>query len=126
MEIVLAAVVAAVVSGGVVLLIQRTPPPRSDVVAPVAGPAPRPAAPPVRDGREPPPKERAEPVAAAPAEAVSDIEHELRERRAELARAEERILGKEQSVDVRLDRARHGASARSRTAGATSSTRPRS
>ena len=35
-------------------------------------------------------------------ESVSDIEHELRERRAELARAEERILGKEQSLDVRL------------------------
>ena len=100
MEIVLAAVVAAVVSGGVVLFAQRTAT-RSGVVAPVAGPSPRPAPAPVRDGREPPPKERAEP-AAAPAESVSDIEHELRERRAELARAEERILGKEASVDAQL------------------------
>src|SRR5688572_19345403 len=97
MEIVLAAVVAAVVAGGVVLLAQRTAP-RGRVVAP-AGPAP---APPARDGHEAKPRERAEPVAALAPEAISDIEHELRERRAELARAEERILGKEQSIDVRL------------------------
>ena len=100
MEIVLAAVVAAVVSGAIVLFAQRTAT-RSGVVAPVAGPSPRPVPAPVRDGREPPPKERAEPT-AAPAETVSDIEHELRERRAELARAEERILGKEASVDAQL------------------------
>src|SRR5688572_1758248 len=97
MEIVLAAVVAAVVAGGVVLLAQRTAP-RGRVVAP-AGPAP---APPARDGHEAKPRERAEPVAALAPEAISDIEHELRERRAELARAEERILGKEQSIEVRL------------------------
>src|SRR5687767_7001101 len=100
MEIVLAAVVAAVVSGGVVLLAQRTAP-RSGVVT-AAGPAPAPAPPPVRDGRETAPKERAEPVAPLPDESVGDIERELRERRAELARAEERILGKEQSLNVRL------------------------
>ena len=100
MEIVLAAVVAAVVAGSVVLLAQRTAP-RSGVVT-AAGPAPAPAPPSARDGREPPPKERVEVAAPAQELPVSDIEHELRERRAELARAEERILGKEQSLDVRL------------------------
>src|SRR5688500_20236767 len=97
MEIVLAAVVAAVVAGGVVLLAQRTAP-RARVVAPV-GAAPTA---PVGDGREAKPRERAEPVAALAPETISDIEHELRERRSEIARAEERILGKEQSIDVRL------------------------
>ena len=100
MEIVLAAVVAALVSGAVVLLAQRTAP-RARIAGPAAAPAPAPR---VRDGHGAATKERAEPVAApAPApETVSDIEHELRERRAEIARAEERILGKEQSLDVRL------------------------
>ena len=100
MEIVLAAVVAAVVSGGVVFLAQRTAP-RSGVVT-AAGPAPAAPPAPVRDGRETAAKERPEPVAPRPAESASDIEHELRERRAELARAEERILRKEQSLDVQL------------------------
>ena len=100
MEIVLAAVVAAVVSAAVVLLAQRTAP-RARVVAPVGG-APSSRVRAAHDGQT---KDRPEPVAAptAPAaEMVSDIEHELRERRAEIARAEERILGKEQSLDVQL------------------------
>ena len=99
MEIVLAAVVAAIVSGAVVLLAQRTAP-RARMAGPVEPAGARAA--PARDGHGPPAKERAEPAAPSPAETVSDIEHELRERRAEIARAEERILGKEQSVDVRL------------------------
>jgi ribonuclease Y len=101
MEIVLAAVVAAVVAGGVVLLAQRTAP-RPGAMAPVAGSAPPRAAAPVRDGRDGAPQQRGEPVAAPPPENVSDIEHELRERRAELGRTEERVLAKEQSLDVRL------------------------
>jgi ribonucrease Y len=98
MEIVLAAVVAAIVSGAVVLLAQRTAP-RARMAGPVTAPGPAPRG---RDGHGPPPKERSEPAAPAAPEAVSDIEHELRERRAEIARTEERVLGKEQSVDVRL------------------------
>jgi hypothetical protein len=98
MEIVLAAVVAAIVSGAVVLLAQRTAP-RARMAGPVSPPTPAPR---VRDGHGPPAKERAEPTPPPATETVSDIEHELRERRAEIARAEERMLGKEQSVDVRL------------------------
>jgi ribonuclease Y len=101
MEIVLAAVVAAVVAGGIVLLTQRTAA-RSGVVASVAAPASAPVARGGREGRDGAPKERAEPAPPPAPETVSDIEHELRERRAELARAEERILGKEASVDAQL------------------------
>jgi ribonuclease Y len=101
MEIVLAAVVAAVVAGGVVLLAQRSHV-RSGLVPTATAPvAPAPPRRP-REDREPAQGDRAEPVPPVPAESASDIEHELRERRVELARAEERILGKEQSVDVRL------------------------
>jgi ribonuclease Y len=100
MEIVLAAVVAAIVAGGVVLLTQRTGA-RSGLVASTAPPAvpPRAAAPP-RETREAPPSDPTDPP--PPPEHAGDAEHELRERRIELARAEERILGKEQSLDVRL------------------------
>ena len=101
MEIVLAAVVAAVVAGGVVLLLQRSNH-RSGVVAPAGPPAPAPAPRPREAAREAVVQERAEPAEAL-AETANDIELELRERRAELARAEERILGKEQSIDVRLN-----------------------
>jgi ribonuclease Y len=98
MEIVLAAVVAALVAGGVVMLVQRSGA-RSGVVAP-AGPPAAPARPrPRADGRGPS-EDRPEPP--QPAETPAEIDVELRERRGELARAEERILGKEQSVDVRL------------------------
>ncbi|HYH57903.1 MAG TPA: ribonuclease Y [Thermoleophilaceae bacterium] len=104
MEIVLAAVVAAVVAGGLVLLLQRGD--RSGVVAHAAGPAPAPARAPVHEDRDAPapapaPAERRDPAPVA-AETVSDIEHELRERRAELARAEERVLAKEGAADARL------------------------
>jgi ribonucrease Y len=97
MEIVLAAVVAAIVSGAVVLLAQRTAP-RARMAGPTTAPPPAPR---VRDGHGSATKEP-EPAPPPSAETISDIEHELRERRAEIARAEERILGKEQSVDVRL------------------------
>jgi ribonuclease Y len=100
MEIVLAAVVAAVVAGGVVLLTQR-PGARSGLVASAATPAaaPHPAAAPL-ETRDAPPGDPTDPP--PPPEDAADIEHELRERRIELARAEERILGKEGSLDVRL------------------------
>ena len=101
MEILLAAVVAAIVSGAVVLLAQRTAP-RARMAGPVTAPAPTSR---VRDGhgdgRGPAAKEP-EPATQPAPETLSDIEHELRERRAEIARSEERILGKEQSLDVRL------------------------
>ena len=100
MEIVLAAVVAAVVAGGVVLLTQRSGA-RSGFVTSTATPAAapsRPAAP--LETRDAPPSDPTDPP--PPREDADDIEHELRERRIELARAEERILGKEGSLDVRL------------------------
>src|SRR5690349_13259540 len=92
MEIVLAAVVAAVVAGGVVLLVQRSSP-RHAAVGGSSAPAPSRLV-----------QERAEPITEPPPEPETrdEIKLELRERRAELARAEERILGKEQSLDVRL------------------------
>jgi ribonuclease Y len=93
MEIVLAAVVAAVVAGGVVALAQRTRP-RTGVSAGGATAVAVPAS--------------AEPAAPAPPPAGTKdrdrgADVELNERRAELARAEERILGKEQSIDIRLN-----------------------
>ena len=100
MEIVLAAVVAAVVSGLVVLfeaadgaaLQPRGP----------GGPVAAPGAPPVRDETRAAGEGARRGRGAGAGRGVSDIEHELRERRAELARAAERILRKEQSVDVQL------------------------
>jgi ribonucrease Y len=118
MEIVLAAVIAAAVAVAVVLVMQRT-----------RGTAPAGAAP---GGSTPSGRTAtAEPAKAAPAEATStrgaparavprdaakpapqpasagegvreQVDSELRERRAEIVRTEERLLQKEESVDVRL------------------------
>ncbi|MBX5468307.1 MAG: ribonuclease Y [Thermoleophilaceae bacterium] len=84
MEIV-AAVVAALLAGGIVAVAMR---PRSrgnepgGTVAPPEGPA-----------------------AAAAHDGATEIEHELRERRAELARLEERLLREEESLELRLEEA---------------------
>jgi ribonucrease Y len=88
MEIVLAAVVAALVGGGVAVVLRR---PRH----PAAVGPPAPAQTPVL--REP------QPSAAVDSAPAADAEFELRERRAELARLEERLLSKEQSLDTRLE-----------------------
>jgi ribonuclease Y len=58
-------------------------------------------------GSEGPPSSAGSPASTAPAArvepAAADAEVELRARRSEIARAEERILGKEHSLDVRLE-----------------------
>ncbi|HYZ28081.1 MAG TPA: ribonuclease Y [Thermoleophilaceae bacterium] len=105
MEIVLAAVVAAAVAGIVVLAGNR----RAPTAAP-AGPTPRPET--RRDGKDAPltqatataaPTTAAAPVAAAPAAPQTPADDsELRARRAEIARIEERLLTKEEALDVRL------------------------
>jgi ribonuclease Y len=100
MEILLAAVVAAVVAGAVVLLLQRSHG-RPGVVAAAGPPASPSSSLPREAAREAIATERSEPPPAS--ERPEDVDLELRERRAELARAEERILGKEQSIDVRLN-----------------------
>jgi ribonucrease Y len=92
MEIVLAALVAAAVSVAVVLLVQR---PRAAQVGatPVGGtPDPHAAEPSDRD---------ATPVAAPSADEVTE---ELRARRAELARLEERLRAKEQSLEIQVQK----------------------
>jgi ribonuclease Y len=123
MEIVLGAVVAAVVSATVVLLLRpRTiapagpseprrdaPEPRSAGrtaataqrdLAPAPEAAPAPAAAPAPGRAAPAP---AAPPAALDRDAVrAEIDAELRERRAEIARIEERILRKEEALGVRL------------------------
>jgi ribonuclease Y len=124
MEIVVGAAVAAVVSTVVVLLIGR---PRTGQVvadaAPAVDPVPAhpapsrmaaatatraPSAPTRGRGRTPASRggsdgAPAEPDGAAAGAAVRDaIDTELRERRAEIARAEERILRKEEALDVRI------------------------
>jgi ribonucrease Y len=110
MEIVLAAVVAAAVAGIVVVAGNR----RGPTAAP-AGHAPR--SDPRREGTDVPvtqatataptasaPAASAAPASAAvpaPAQAPLD-DSELRARRAEIARIEERVLTKEEALDVRL------------------------
>src|SRR5215211_7551326 len=88
MEIVLAALVAAAVSVAVVLLVQR---PRAAQAGVAAGRMPKPY-PPEREERDPGPR------AAVDAD---DLEEELRARRAELARLEERLRAGEQSLELR-------------------------
>jgi ribonucrease Y len=83
MEIVLAAVVAAVVSAAVVALSLRS---RTERLAPVG---------PRVDGREAPP------VVQETADG-EPVESELRARRAEIARIEERLLSKQEALDLRL------------------------
>jgi ribonucrease Y len=99
MEIVLAALVAAAVAVAVVLLVQR---PRTAGHAPgrsathtevaAAAPAPTPAAAPTR---------RAKPDPQPALEIRDGLEEELRTRRSELVRLEERMLAKEQSLDLK-------------------------
>jgi len=125
MEILLAAVVSAAVSGAVVLLALRSRLPQAAGQAPrVRGPraAERvPGAPPPSDpahAEEAPPSRSGEELAATvPTELAldvppagddgsaalrrDDIEADLRARREELARLEERVRAKEQSVDLR-------------------------
>jgi ribonuclease Y len=110
MEIVLAAVVAAAVAGIVVIAGQRRGP-----AAAAAGP-PQPTARAARRESEAPivqatatarPAPLTTPpagVAADPQQAVyaAGMEAELQARRAEIARIEERLLGKEESLEVRL------------------------
>src|SRR4051794_21515354 len=87
MEIVLAALVAAAVSVAVVLLVQR--PRAAQASAVPVGRTPEPRAP------EPP-----EAPAAAPVERSDGGDEELRARRAELARLEERLRAREQSLEL--------------------------
>jgi ribonuclease Y len=84
MEIVLAALVAAAVAVAVVLVVQR--PRRMAPAVPVAEPSGLTTP---RADAEPPPAAREE------------LEDELRARRAELARLEERLRAKEQSLEIR-------------------------
>jgi ribonucrease Y len=118
MEIVVGAAVAAVVSAVVVLLMGRT---RAGHVAVNSGPRVSPrgsgrgrpevtaatatgrtarAAPPRTRGAEPPGD--AHTAAPSPAVVREAIDEELRERRAEIARIEERILGKEEALNAQL------------------------
>src|SRR5215211_2415551 len=84
MEIVLAALVAAAVAVAVALLVQR---PRAAHIA--AGPL---AAP---ERREAPPASGAAPVARS-----DEVQDELRVRREELARLEERLRARESSLEL--------------------------
>jgi ribonuclease Y len=108
MEIVLGAVVAAVVSATVVLLLNR---PRAGNM--VMAQAPPVAAPPRKDRPSASSQAEAPSLAPVPAAAPAadessralardEINAELRERRAEIARIEERVLRKEEALDVRL------------------------
>jgi ribonuclease Y len=110
MEIVLGAVVAAVVSATVVLLLGR---PRAGNMAMAQAP---PVAPPTRAERPSQAASKAAPAPLTPVPAGHDaaaeeaarvsareeINAELRERRAEIARIEERILRKEEALDVHI------------------------
>src|SRR2546425_13017485 len=105
MEIVLGAVVAAVVSVAVVLLLGRQ---RGGRVAtaqppPVSGGSAQSVAPPVRSAAGAHARGEDGEVDTAMRTAVrEEINAELRERRAEIARIEERLLRKEEALDVRL------------------------
>src|SRR5436305_11870542 len=88
MEIVLAAVVAAVVAAAVVSLMTR----RTRPAAVALGPAPS------RPMESAPPRATATPTVVR----TRDDEPELDVRRAELARIEERLLSKQEALDLRL------------------------
>ena len=106
MDIVLGAVVAAVVSAGVVLLLARQRGGQvATVQAPVAGGSPPTKAPPARPAKDAPVRRGGgdgEVPAVSQASIREEINAELRERRAEIARIEERLLRKEEALDVRL------------------------
>jgi ribonuclease Y len=117
MEIVLAAVVAAAVAGIVVLAGQRRGPAaaaaggqrvRSDAslvqataTAPAEAPAPTTASA-SSPGKTPPALTAVPPASSAAPAATDGTDTELQARRAELARIEERLLSKEEALDVRL------------------------
>src|SRR4051794_11122763 len=88
MEIVLAALVAAAVSVAVVLVVQR--PRAAQASAAPVGRTPEPRAPEPAEVRPAP----------AAVESADDVGEELRARRAELARLEERLRAKEQSLEL--------------------------
>jgi ribonucrease Y len=90
MEIVLAAGIAAAVAALVATIVRRPARAQTTVSADVTAP-PVSAAPPAPTEAPPP-----------PAESVDSLEAELRERRAEIARMEERLLRKEESAELRL------------------------
>jgi ribonucrease Y len=113
MEILLVVVVAGLVAGGVagaIVLLGRTRAPRH-AHAGVAAAARRPAASiaPDRAGEEDTggsaPSLAVAPDPAARAALRDEIDAELRERRAEIARVEERLITKEESLHVRLEEA---------------------
>jgi ribonuclease Y len=103
MEIVLAAVVAAAVAGIVVVAGNRRGP-----AAAAAGHAPppdtrgEPADAPITQATATAPAAAQPPVSTGRAPASAGGDEELRARRAEIARIEERLLSKEESLDVRL------------------------
>jgi ribonucrease Y len=105
MEIVLAALVAAAVSVAVVLLVQRpraasptasSPAAHTQLTAATPAPAPVPTQ---AVAPAAPRRTKAEPQSAP--ERRDALEDELRARRAELARLEERMLAKDQSLELR-------------------------
>ena len=104
MEILLAALVSAAVAAAVVLLALRTRP------APTGAPGGAPIGSPSPDASEPAPasagarREQAAPddEGTLPPARRDDVEDDLRVRRDELARLEERVRSKEQTVDLRL------------------------
>src|SRR5436190_13980683 len=104
MEILLAAVVAAVVAGIVVLAGQRRRPAPAAAAghtlreAKDGGMVQATAAAPARPGTAAPP----DPPAGTPP-ADPGVDTELRARRAEIGRIEERLLGKEEGLDARLN-----------------------
>ncbi|MEA2405612.1 MAG: ribonucrease [Thermoleophilaceae bacterium] len=100
MTIVLDVLVAGVVSGGVVLATRHRGPGHA-IPAGIPLAAVPDVAPPAGDGRD----AEGEPAGRAGvplATARAEIEAELRERRAEIARIEERLLSKEEALEVRL------------------------
>jgi hypothetical protein len=108
MEILLAALVSAIVSGAVALLALRSRPPQTVHPGAPAGDAhgPQPRARPrggaANGAPEPPAPNQPAAPEAGQADDPTPAQAELRSRRDELARLEERLRAKEQSVDSRL------------------------
>src|SRR3954470_19681412 len=101
MEILLAAVVAAAVAGIVVVAGQRRGPAAAAPAGHVAPPA-EPSREAIDGGVVQATATAPVPAAPAPAPVVPLDDSELRARRAEIGRIEERLLSKEESLDVRL------------------------
>jgi ribonuclease Y len=106
MEIVLAAIVSAAVAGIIVVAGQRRGP--TAAAAGAVQPAPstetpsRDAEATVAKATATAPSRGSSAVAAPSAPPPSAMDHELRERRAEIGRIEERLLSKEEALDVKL------------------------